>query len=432
MAETSAYDRPPGAAQATKPLPAEGATGRPVLRWVAVAVLLLLAAVVVLGALVARFARSQVLDTDRYVETVAPLASDPVLQQEVVNQVITQIDDRVDLTQLAQDTLANVREGEGPAGNNPAVAALVDRLVAGLAPVVANQLEELTRKELTHVVESDTFATAWADANRAAHTNLVAVLTGEGAGAAVSTDDGVVSVKMATVVETVKQRLIDRGFSFAERIPTVDAEFVIFQSADLAQAQDLTARLNRWATWLPWVALGLLAAAALVAPDRRRALIVIGATIVASMLLLVIGVGVGRSAYLDAVPADALSQPAAASAFDIVIAPLKVAMWAALVLGVLLAVGAFLAGPSRIARAVRAPVDRYLPQPAGGDVGTWVARYRFWLVTAVLVLGGGVLLLWSYPTAWVVIGVAVVVLALLVVIRWLAGPTQPTSDLRTT
>ena len=166
--------------------------------------------------------------------------------------------------------------------------------------------------------------------------------------------------------------------------------------------------------------------------QRAGAVIIIGATVVASMLLLAIGLGVGRSAYLDAVPPDALSQPAAASAFDIAIAPLKVAMWAVLVLGVLLAVGAFFAGPSRIARATRAPVDRYLPQHAGGEVGTWVGRYRFWLVTGVLVLGGAVLLLWRYPTAWVVIGVAVVVLALLVLIRWLAGPTQPTSDPQTT
>jgi hypothetical protein len=44
---------------------------------------------------------------------------------------------------------------------------------------------------------------------------------------------------------------------------------------------------------------------------------------------------------------------------------------------------------------------------------------------SALFLAGALLLLWRYPTALVVVGVAVVVLALLVLIRWVAGPSTP-------
>jgi hypothetical protein len=40
--------------------------------------------------------RSEVLDTDHYVATVAPLASDPAIQAEIADKVTQQITDSVD------------------------------------------------------------------------------------------------------------------------------------------------------------------------------------------------------------------------------------------------------------------------------------------------------------------------------------------------
>jgi hypothetical protein len=397
---------------------------RTALRWVAAAILVVLAALILLAALLARYARSQVLDTERYVETVAPLAADPAVQQEITDQVTDAVFSRVDVTALAEGALANLEGGQlGQAGDG-ALARVLSALVTRLSPVIANQLENVAREQIERFVASDEFATAWAEANRAAHRNVVRVLTGEGGGAVTETD-GVVTVNLGPIIETVRQRLIDRGFSIAERIPDVDAQFVIFQSEELERAQDLTARLNRWATWLPWVTLLLMVAAVFVAPNRRRGLLVVGCAIVVMMVLLAIGLQVGRAAYLEAVPAEALSQPAAAAVFDALVVPLHQAMWAVLAVGVVLVVGAYIVGPSALGRAVRQPVDRLLPAPVPGPLGDWVRRYRLVLTTAVLFLAGAALLLWSYPTAVVVLGVAIVVLALLVAIRWIAGPATP-------
>jgi hypothetical protein len=392
---------------------------------VAVGVLLGLAAVLLLGAFVSRYARSQVLDTDRYVETVTPLASDPAVQQELTEQLTDAIFARVDVEALAEDALASLEAGQPTGDGEGTLARVLGALVTRLTPVIASQLENVAREQIGRFVASDEFATAWAEANRVAHTGVVAVLTGQGEGALTVTETGAVSVNLAPIVETLRQRLVDRGFSFAERIPDVDAQFVIFQSAELAQARDATARLNRWATWLPWAALLVMLAAVLVAPNRRRALLILGCVIVFVMALLAIALQVGRAAYLDAVPPGVLSQPTAEAVFDIMIAPLRQAGWATLALGLVLIVGAYLGGQSALGRAVRSPVDRLLPEPAPGSAATFVQRYRFEITAAVLFGAGAVLLLWRYPTAVVVIGIAILVLALLVLIRWLAGPAVP-------
>ena len=50
-----------------------------------------------------------------------------------------------------------------------------------LSGPIANGLEGFTRTQVTNVVQSDAFADAWVQANRVAHAELVAALTGQGA-----------------------------------------------------------------------------------------------------------------------------------------------------------------------------------------------------------------------------------------------------------
>src|SRR5215471_3825602 len=71
-------------------------------RWTGAVVLLLVAALLITAALVARFARGELLDTDRYVETVAPLATDPAVQDAVINRVSNELNAQIDVPALAQ------------------------------------------------------------------------------------------------------------------------------------------------------------------------------------------------------------------------------------------------------------------------------------------------------------------------------------------
>ena len=85
-------------------------------------------------------------------------------------------------------------------------------------------------------VRSDSFEKAWVEANRQAHTQLVAALTGEGD--AVQVNGREVSVSLATMIDAVKGQLVDAGFEIANRIPQVDATFTILQSDDLTTMQN--------------------------------------------------------------------------------------------------------------------------------------------------------------------------------------------------
>jgi len=95
------------------------------------------------------------------VTTVAPLASDPAIQQAIADQVTAQV-----LTYL-----------DVPGLTNQLVDALAER---GLTPLLATQLRTLsgpiasgvegfTHDQVVRVVQSDAFADAWTQANRVAH-----------------------------------------------------------------------------------------------------------------------------------------------------------------------------------------------------------------------------------------------------------------------
>ena len=193
-----------------------------------VTVLIIVMAVLAPLSVVARWAHDTVSDTDRYVETVAPLASDPAVQAAVIDRITTEITTRLQVdavTDQAVDALAD-------RGLPPLASASLKALSGPLADAINGFVE----KQVTALVESDAFQTAWEEANRQAHTQMVAVLTGKDTDQVEITDNAV-SINLATMIDTVKQRLIDRGFTLAERLPAVDAQFTIFQSDDITKAQ---------------------------------------------------------------------------------------------------------------------------------------------------------------------------------------------------
>src|SRR3954470_17424220 len=75
------------------------------LRATTVVVLITLGAVFVTAAVPAIWGRNLVLNTDRYVETLSPLATDPGVQKAVVKAVDEQFTSRVDVTGAVQQVL---------------------------------------------------------------------------------------------------------------------------------------------------------------------------------------------------------------------------------------------------------------------------------------------------------------------------------------
>jgi hypothetical protein len=403
----------------TEPTPGAGRVGRQRWRSIVATLMIVVACVLAPLSVVAIWTRNQVTNTDRYVATVAPLADDPAIQNAIADQITAQVFTYIDvqgLTNQAVDALAE-------RGLTPTLA---DQLRA-LAVPIANGVQSFTRSQVGKVVESDAFADAWVQANRVAHAELVKALTGEGGGS-VTVENDTVKLNMAAFIETVKQRLVDSGFSVAARIPTVNASFVLFQSEDITRARSGFNLLNTLGVWLPVIAIVLLVLGVYVAKDHRRALVGAALGVAASMVVLALALTVFRSIYLDAVPAAVLPHDAAAVLYDTIVRFLRLGLRTVLVLGLVVAAGAFLSGQSVTAVRTRQGLSNAIGWLAGGaeragfstgPVGTWIYANKKALRIAAVALAALALVFWGRPTGKVVLGLTLALLVVLALIEFL-------------
>src|SRR6478672_1720977 len=102
--------------------------------------------------------RNMMLSTDRYTTTVGPIAKDPVVQQAVATKVSLAVANELDIAQRAKAALPPKAEF--------------------LAGPIATGATQLVHTATLKIVQSDQFQTLWERANKRAHNQLVAALTG--------------------------------------------------------------------------------------------------------------------------------------------------------------------------------------------------------------------------------------------------------------
>ncbi|MFJ3224746.1 hypothetical protein ACIPJS_15535 [Streptomyces sp. NPDC086783] len=390
---------------------------RSVLSTVAVTIAALLSVLSV----VAVWADSMVEDTDRYVDTVAPLAEDPAVQTAVTNRATSAILDQIDV----KDVVAELSSAAKQKGAPPAL----DKLIGELDGPIESGLKEFVHSAVSRVVTGSAFETLWTDANRAAHRSLDKALTGKGGGAVVLKGDQV-TVDIGPVVERAKDELVRSGFSRASSIPEVHTDFVVFSSNELAEVRTYTRILQIIGTWLPVITVLFAAAGVLLAVHRRRVLVATALAVAAGMLVLGVGLTVFRGIYLDRLPA-AVSQDAAAAVFDALVEFLRAAVRAVAAVALVTACGAFLCGPSRVAVAIRQACTGGIGAVRGaagsaglrlGVVGRFVHRRKRWIGVLVLLAALLVLVTWSYPSTTVVLWIVAALLLALALREFLDDP----------
>jgi hypothetical protein len=419
-----------GAAGAGRPV-AVGRVARRRWRTIVAALLIVIACVLAPLSVVAIWTRNQVTNTDRYIATVSPLASDPAIQNAIADQITAQVFTYIDVQGLTTQAVDALSER----GLSPEVAAQLE----AFAVPIANGVQSFTRTQVGKVVESDAFADAWVQANRVAHAELVKALTGEGGGA-VTVENDTVSLNLAPFIQTVKQRLVDSGFTLAARIPEVNASFVLFQSEDITRARNGFNLLNTLGVWLPIITLILLVVGVYVAKDHRRALVGAALGVAISMVVLALGLTVFRAIYLDAVPAQVLPHDAAAVLYDTIVRFLRLGLRTILVLALVVAGGAFLTGQSVTAVRTRQGLAGAIgwlqgsAEHAGlrtGPVGTWVGANKRALRIAAVAAAALALVFWGRPTGKVVLGLTLALLVALALIEFLGRPGHRTGEVST-
>ena len=147
-------------------------------------------------------------------------------------------------------------------------------------------------------------------------------------------------------------------------------------------------------------------------------------------LIVAIGPVIARQYCLDHLPAQVQSEGAAAAIFDTLLRFLRVSLRTAIVLGVVVATGAYLSGAGRLPRALRRWADRTADSAAqGGDthgvqtgrVGTWTDTHRRWLILGAVLVLALAFALWNHPTVLTVLLPVLILRAVLAVLALLAA-----------
>lgn len=377
-------------------------------RSTAVVVLFTLGALLLPLGGVAVWSRNTILHTDRYVETVAPLSSDPQVIDAVATRITDAIFERVDVESELQQYLP-------------------PRLVFAAGPI-ASQVQSSTRDLVVKALESDQFDTLWRQVNEQASKELVAYVTGDGP-AAVTIENGQLFLELGPIVASVKQSLTDEGFALASRIPTTDVS-VKLPVGDVSVITELKSTLrllNVLAYLLPILAIICFVGAVMLMRDRRRGVVWVGAIVAGCALFVGVGVTLGREAYLTAAADGGANPETAAVLFDTLVRFLRNGIRVIFLVGVVLAVGAVITGPSAWATRTRSTLSALITSSGertgwdSGAFGAFVARHRIGLMGTAAVFMAGWLFVMDRPTPASVLWLTVGLLVLLVLIQFIAA-----------
>jgi len=274
------------------------------------------------------WAKTTLLDTDNYVSTVAPLATNEDIRDAIATRVTRRVMDSTDLVDQLEEKLP------------PRLAATA----ASARAAVEDRVHTIALK----LVSAPQFAELWERANRRVQPQVVAALTGD-TGSLQLRNDGTVDLDLADVAHRVRTALADRGVDVSKVPPgQVNTTVELFKWPWLGTVQDAIDLLQELAWVLPVLTLLALGGGIALGRRRWRCTLWTGLGVAAGMAVILIGLQAGRGPYLDLF-AQPEGRQAGGAAYDQVLHQLRVAAIVLLVVGLGVAVGAWLMDRRRAA-----------------------------------------------------------------------------------
>ena len=384
-----------------------------------------LACLLAMVSVVAVWGATQVSNTDRFVANMEPLIHEPPIQDALSAQITSQITSRVDVGALTATAASELADAHLPA---------LSQLVTNFEGPLASGVNSLVGTAVARFVASPAMATLWVTALRNVHSGLVKVLSGQGNGT-LDVVNGKVVLSLGPIIAQAKQYLVTHGVGFASSIPAVNPTFPLFAAPNLAKAQSGYRLLLTLRWLLPLLSVALFVAGIWIARGHRRALLGAALGLAGAMLVLAIALAIARGIYLNSVPQNVLPANAAAAAYDTLVRFVKDGLRVLLVVGLVVAIGAFFTGPATAAvrtRRALASGIRWLRahgERAGlrtGPAGAWTAAHKTLLRVAAVGTVALIFVFWGQPSVAVVIWLVVLLLVLLGVIELLGGGTERT------
>jgi hypothetical protein len=293
--------------------------------------LVVIASVVALVATVNTWVARQALDTDAWVEATDGLLADDDVREALAVYLVDELYEAISV----EDAIADVLPSD----------------LEGLAGLLAGAVREPATGAVDGLLATDAVADAWSQANRTAHSTLLAVIDDD-VGDVLSTADGAVTIDLGEVVRSLGER-IGLDSDVLDDLPDDAGVVVLFESDELEAVQDVASTVKRLSTILFVLVLALFAGAVYLSGDRRRTLRDCGIGLILVGLIVLVARIVSIDALVNNLTRADNDEPAT-SVLEIGSSLLRQVALTQLLIGIVLAGFAVVVGPTRVARGVRA------------------------------------------------------------------------------
>jgi hypothetical protein len=319
-----------------------------------VVALIILASLLAFLATFAVWANRQALETDTWTDTSSELLEDEDIRTAIAGFLVDELYADVDVA------------GELEARLPPQAQAL-----AGPA---AGALRELVERAAPEALARPRVQELWEEANRRAHERLLDVIEGNG---------DVATLDLGQLVTELSERT-GLGARVAQSLPEDAAQITIIRGDQIEFAQTVVDLLRGLAIGLTILALGLYALAVYLARGwRREALRSVGIAFAVVGFATLVARGLAGNAVVGALTTTAGVEPAADSTWEIGTSLLRASAVGLIGYGLVIVLGAWLAGPSSAATGLRRGLAPYLRD----------RRIAYTVVGAIVLL-----VLWWNPT----------------------------------
>jgi len=406
-------------------------------RWL-VGLLVVLAVLGVLVSSVTLWAHGVLLNTDKWVATVAPIEKDPQVQHNLSVYLAQRGVDAIDIQQRAENLLPS----------------RLDPLAAPLGTAVEGYLQTFLQQNIAKFLATDTAYNLWVAVNRVGHEQVVNALQNKPG--ALSINNGQAQLNLLPLLSKaliqIQQRFpkllpnpipeispatppaqANAQLSSALRVtlPSDFGQVTLLKSPDLSKAQKLVRIFNAVVVILVILTIALIVAAVWLSLRRRRTLIELGVGVAVALIIAHVAVGRLEQNIVNGLKASGgpgIAEPT----LRIALGNLQSFTLSFLIAGIVVAVAAFLVGkPHWFARAGHG-VGKLGESGAGALQGhqstaaRFLVKYADWLRLAGIVVALLILLLATPPWGWI-IAIVLILLAWELLIHYLVFAQTPDS-----
>jgi hypothetical protein len=316
-----------------------------------VAVLLVAASVFLFVGIFSVWVNRQALNTENWVNTSSKLLENKQVQEQVSTFLVNQLYANVDVE-------AELKEALPPQAQ-------------ALAGPAAGGLRQLAQQVAERALATPQVQAIWADANRAAHERLLRVI--DGGGSVVSTGEGEVTLHLGTLVTQIGNQ-VGLPAALTEKLPPEAGTLTVLDSEQLSTTQKVAKAIRRLPIVLIALVILLYGGAIFLARGRRReAVRAMGFGFIVSGVLVLLLRNFAGTNVVDSLASTASIKPAAEATWDIATSLLVTVASSAIAFGILAVIGAWLAGSTAPARALRREIAPYARENRGATYGVAAA-----------------------------------------------------------